>query len=335
MKVAVAANTLAESATTTSVPYVDVHETHTGVVVLAGRRLPGEYPYGARPVPGEIDPSGSADGGEGLPVAGQAEPPVHRVAAPARSARCALEDRSHPRAALPRRRTDPGCWGARSCGTVDSHRSSHLTARNPHRVGLNHVCRHRCGDRAQRRGVLELAIKHVVRPISHDPGREARNLPGQLRHSTPDGALLNCPGHQAVQRRDGRLGSFRGRLPRSCPHLRVERHHRGKGTSVVGQRRHLRRRGSAVAVVDCDGEAYLRTGDRHGDHWAAVQVRSRAGSRNDHRLMTAARRAQETCYYRNSPVPHRAQHRSRSSGQAVLRVGASPRQRDERIGPAR
>jgi hypothetical protein len=37
MKVAVAANTLAESATTTAVPYVDVHETHTGVVVLARR----------------------------------------------------------------------------------------------------------------------------------------------------------------------------------------------------------------------------------------------------------------------------------------------------------
>ena len=37
MKVAVAANTLAESATTTAAPYVDVHETHTGVVVLARR----------------------------------------------------------------------------------------------------------------------------------------------------------------------------------------------------------------------------------------------------------------------------------------------------------
>ena len=37
MKVAVAANTLAESATTTAVPYVYVHETHTGVVVLARR----------------------------------------------------------------------------------------------------------------------------------------------------------------------------------------------------------------------------------------------------------------------------------------------------------
>jgi hypothetical protein len=56
MKVAVAANTLAESATTSAVPYVDVHETHTGVVVLAGRRLPGEYPYGARPVPGRDRP---------------------------------------------------------------------------------------------------------------------------------------------------------------------------------------------------------------------------------------------------------------------------------------
>jgi hypothetical protein len=37
----------------------------------------------------EIDPSGIADGGRGLPVAGQAEPPVHRVAAPAGSARYA------------------------------------------------------------------------------------------------------------------------------------------------------------------------------------------------------------------------------------------------------
>ena len=37
MRVGVAANTLAELATTTAVPYVDVHETHTGVVVLARR----------------------------------------------------------------------------------------------------------------------------------------------------------------------------------------------------------------------------------------------------------------------------------------------------------
>jgi len=44
-----------------------------------------------------------------------------------------------------------------------------------------------------------------------------------------------------------------------------------------------------VATMDCDVEAYLRTGDRHGDHREAVQVRSRAGSRNDHLLMTAAR----------------------------------------------
>ena len=38
------------------------------------------------------------------------------------------ETAATPGAALPRRRTDPGCWGARSCGTVDSHRSSHPIA---------------------------------------------------------------------------------------------------------------------------------------------------------------------------------------------------------------
>ena len=48
----------------------------------------------------------------------------------------------------------------------------------------------------------------------------------------------------------------------------------------------------AVAAVDRDVEACLRTGDRHGDHRPAVQVRSRTGPRIHLRLMTAARRGQ-------------------------------------------
>ena len=43
----------------------------------------------------------------------------------------------------------------------------------------------------------------------------------------------------------------------------VERDHQGQGACAVGQRRHPRRRGSAVAAVDRDVEASLRTGDRH------------------------------------------------------------------------
>ena len=87
--------------------------------------------------------------------------------------------------------------------------------------------------------------------------------------------------------------AFEADLPRCSPHLRVERHHQGQSTCAVGQRRHLRRRGSAVAVVDCDVEASLRTGDRLGNHRAAVQVRPRTGSRNNHRLTTTARRGRE------------------------------------------
>jgi hypothetical protein len=49
--------------------------------------------------------------------------------------------------------------GAETGGRVDDHRPSHLTAPKSHRVRLNHVRRQRCGDRAQRRRLLELAIK--------------------------------------------------------------------------------------------------------------------------------------------------------------------------------
>ena len=38
MEVTIAADRPAETLTTAAVPYVDVHETHTGVVVLAGDR---------------------------------------------------------------------------------------------------------------------------------------------------------------------------------------------------------------------------------------------------------------------------------------------------------
>src|SRR5437764_6583114 len=59
---------------------------------------------------------------------------------------------------------------------------------------------------------------------------------------------------------------------------------------AVGHRRDPRGPGSAVAAVDRDVEASLRTGDRLGDYRPAVEVRSRAGSRIQLRLMPAARR---------------------------------------------
>ena len=55
---------------------------------------------------------------------------------------------------------------------------------------------------------------------------------------------------------------------------------KGRAHRAVGQRRHPRGRGSAVAAVDRDVEAPLRTGDRLGDHRPAVQVRPRTGSSN-------------------------------------------------------
>ena len=73
----------------------------------------------------------------------------------------------------------------------------------------------RSGVHAQRRRELELAFQHVVRPIGHQPGRAARNLSSQLRHPTPDGALPNCRGHQAVQRRDEQPSSFRSQRYRA------------------------------------------------------------------------------------------------------------------------
>jgi hypothetical protein len=70
--------------------------------------------------------------------------------------------------------------------------------------------------------------------------RTATDRPNAVIEHPPYGAVANCRGHKALRRSDAPLRGFRGRPPRRCTHLRVERHRQGPGACVVDQRRNRR-----------------------------------------------------------------------------------------------
>ncbi len=95
---------------------------------------------------------------------------------------------------------------------------------------------------------------------------------------TPDGALPNCPGHQAVHRWDDRPGNFRGRRP----HCRrgVERDRQGKGASLLSGNAEILDAEEAplLSWPAASKPHYVRV-ISIGDHRPAFQVRVRFGSR--------------------------------------------------------